>query len=48
LQGLVTAPDGTRPDVALHIEAGELEMEGSAFRVPVAALYAGTWLVEAT
>ena len=36
------------PDVPLGIEAGELELESIGFRAPVAALYAGTWLVEAT
>lgn len=48
VQLLRRAPDGSWPDVPLGIEAGELELESIGFRVPVAALYAGTWLVEET
>lgn len=42
------APDLSWPDVPLGIEAGELELESIGFRMPLAALYAGTWLAEAT
>jgi Uma2 family endonuclease len=48
VQLLRRAPDRSWPEVPLGIEAGELELESVGFRVPVAALYAGTWLVEAT
>jgi Uma2 family endonuclease len=48
VQLLRRAPDGSWPDVPLAIDAGELELESIGFRVPVAALYAGTWLVEET
>jgi Uma2 family endonuclease len=41
-------PDGSWPDVPLAIEAGDLTLESIGFQVPVNALYAGTWLVEAT
>jgi Uma2 family endonuclease len=45
-QLLRRTPDGSWPDVPLAIEAGELVLESIGFRLPIAALYAGTWLVE--
>ena len=48
LQVLRRAPDGSWPEVPLGIEAGEFELECIGFRIPVTALYAGTWLVEQT
>jgi hypothetical protein len=48
VQLLPHAPDGSWPDIPFGIEAGELELESIDFRVPVAALYAGTWLLEET
>jgi Uma2 family endonuclease len=48
VQLLRRATDRSWPEVPLAIEAGELELESIGFRVPVAALYDGTWLVEAT
>jgi hypothetical protein len=48
VQLLRRAPDRSWPEVPLGIEAGDLELESVGFRVAVAALYAGTWLVEAT
>jgi Uma2 family endonuclease len=47
VQLLRRAPDGSWPEVPLAIEAGELELQSIGFRVPLTALYAGTWLVEA-
>jgi Uma2 family endonuclease len=48
VQLLRRAPDGSWPDVPLAIEAGDLELPSIGFRTPLAALYAGTWLVETT
>lgn len=38
--------DGTWPERPLVIEDGDLNLESINFRVPVTALYAGTWLTE--
>jgi Uma2 family endonuclease len=48
VQLLRRAPDGAWPEVPLAIEAGEVELESIGFRIPVAALYTGTWLAEGT
>jgi Uma2 family endonuclease len=45
-QLLRRTPDGFWPDVPLAIEVGELDLQSIGFRLPVAALHAGTWLVE--
>ena len=44
VQLLRRTPDGSWPDVPLAIETGDLTLDSIGFRVPVAALYAGTWL----
>ena len=46
VQILQRAPDGTWPDVPLAIDSGELHLQSIGFSIPVAALYAGTWLAE--
>jgi Uma2 family endonuclease len=46
VQRLRRFPDGTWPDVAEAIDCGELALQSIGFRVPVTALYAGTWLTE--
>ena len=46
VQLLRRAADGSWPEVPLAIEAGDVTLESIGFRVPLAALYAGTWLVE--
>lgn len=38
--------DGTWPNTAISVEAGELELASIGFRTPLAGLYAGTWLAE--
>ncbi len=48
VQILRRAPDGTWPDVPLAIDSGELHLQSIGFSIPVAALYAGTWLAEGT
>jgi Uma2 family endonuclease len=44
-QVLRRAPGASWPDVPLAIEAGDLELQSIGFRIPVADLYDGTWLV---
>jgi Uma2 family endonuclease len=48
VQLLRRAPDGSWPDVPLAIEAGDLDLQSIGFRLPIAPLYTGTWLVEQT
>lgn len=48
VQLLRRAPDGNWLDIPVGIESGELELQSVGFHMPVAALYAGTWLMEAT
>jgi Uma2 family endonuclease len=48
VQLLRRVSDGAWPEVPLPIEAGEVELESIGFRIPVAALYKGTWLAERT
>jgi hypothetical protein len=48
VQLLRRAPDGSWPEVPLAIDAGEQDLRSIDFQVPIAALYAGTWLAETT
>jgi Uma2 family endonuclease len=46
VQLLRRGPDGAWPEVPLPIETGTLTLDSIGFRVPLADLYAGTWLAE--
>jgi Uma2 family endonuclease len=48
VQLLRRGSDGVWPDVPLAIESGDLDLESIGLRLPITALYAGTWLVEKT
>jgi Uma2 family endonuclease len=47
VQLLRRTSDGTWPEVPLAVDAGDITLESVGFRVPLTALYTGTWLAEA-